>query len=109
MSFMLSVIMLDVLAPSKYLTNIFGAKAEQLLGRYFLMLLMVTIVGRNVPKYGTQNKSCSLKYATKFFSAEMLVKQSSYFNAIYIMLVTLCIAQIGLLNQHLYGDILTKR
>jgi hypothetical protein len=30
------------------------------------MLLMATMFGKNVPKYGGLRKSCSIKYAEKF-------------------------------------------
>ena len=47
-------------------TNIFGTKAEQLLRKYFFMIFAATEFGKLVPKYGTEHKSCSLKYAGKF-------------------------------------------
>jgi hypothetical protein len=52
--------------PGVDFTNIFGTKAEQLLRRYFFMLLRATTIGKNVPKYSSQYSICSLKYAMKF-------------------------------------------
>jgi hypothetical protein len=47
-------------------TNIFGANLEQLLHRQFLIRLVATALGKNMPRYGARHKSCSLKYAAKF-------------------------------------------
>jgi hypothetical protein len=47
-------------------TNIFGAKADQLLHRQFLMLFMATPFGKNVLKCGAQCKSCNLNMEIKF-------------------------------------------
>jgi hypothetical protein len=38
-------------------TNIFGAKAEQLLRRQFFLLFTATAFGKIVPKYGARHKS----------------------------------------------------
>ncbi len=40
--------------PGVNVTKTFGAKAERFLRRYFLRFLMVTVFGKNVPKYGVQ-------------------------------------------------------
>ncbi len=53
--------MLIVQATGVNLNSIFGAKLKQLLCFQFLMLLIVTVFVKNVPKYGTQRISCSLK------------------------------------------------
>jgi len=45
--------------------NIFGAKAEQLLCKQFLMLLTATAFFKNVLKYGARCTSCSLRCAVK--------------------------------------------
>jgi hypothetical protein len=46
--------------------NIFSPKAEQRLRRKFLKLWKASASGKNVPKYGAQCKSYSLKYAENF-------------------------------------------
>jgi len=48
-------------------TNIFGAKAEALLRRLFLILSMATEFHNNVPKYNVAQSSCGLKRAVKFW------------------------------------------
>ncbi len=48
------------------LANSFGTNGEQLKRRQFLMPLMATVFGKNVPKYCDQCKNCHLKYAVKF-------------------------------------------
>jgi hypothetical protein len=52
--------------PGVDFTNIFGTKTEQLLRRYFFMLLRATTIGKNVPKYGSRYSNFRLKYAIKF-------------------------------------------
>jgi hypothetical protein len=47
--------------PGANIHKHFIAKAEQLLHRQFFILLMETAFGKNVPKYGAQHKSCSIK------------------------------------------------
>jgi hypothetical protein len=47
-------------------TNILGIKAEQPLRISFSVFSMITALGKNLPKYGTQQNSCSLNYAVKF-------------------------------------------
>jgi hypothetical protein len=47
-------------------TNNFGAKAEQLLRKEFLILSEATAFGKNAPKCGAQCKSCSVKLMLNF-------------------------------------------
>jgi len=53
--------MFIVQATGVNLNSIFGAKLKQLLRIQFLMLLIVIVFVKNVPKYGNQYISCSLK------------------------------------------------
>jgi hypothetical protein len=53
--------MFIVKATGVNLNSIFGAKLKQLLRIQFLMLLIVIVFVKNVPKYGNQYISCSLK------------------------------------------------
>jgi hypothetical protein len=46
--------------------NIFGAKADQLLCRSFLMMLMATAFWKNEPKFAARHTIYSLKHAAKF-------------------------------------------
>ncbi len=46
--------------------NIFGTKAEQLLLKFFFMLLMATASGESMLKCGARHKSGSLKHAYNF-------------------------------------------
>jgi hypothetical protein len=59
-----------------------------------LMLFMATAFCEIAPGYGTQYKSCSLKYAVKLHR-KYRQKKNSIFCAIYFTLATLHIAQIG--------------
>jgi hypothetical protein len=59
--------MLVKMTPGCNFINIFCAKEEQLLRNLFVMILMATAFGKNVPNFGALCKSCSLKHEVKFW------------------------------------------